>query len=142
VATDKSFTSIIAENVVKPQRRAPSWTIADRKGFEPGKTYFWQVRVIQAANGEKDTGQWSEPAQFTIAENKPENSAGPPIAPDTKSADPHNPVAPLSPVPSDNNSKTGFPVTEIYLGIYAVSGLLAGILITILIISLISKNRR
>lgn len=144
VAADKGFTNIIAENVVKPQRRAPSWTIADKKGFEPSKTYYWQVRVVQAANGEKDTGQWSETAQFTIAENKPEAAGIPPIAPDNKSPDPANPAAPISPGTADNVSaaKAGYPITDLYLWIYVVSGLLAGLLITVLAISIVTKNRR
>jgi hypothetical protein len=136
VAADKGFNSIISENVIKPQRRAPSWTIADKRGFVPGKTYYWQVRVIQAATGEKDTGQWSEVSSFTIAENKPETTDTPPAVETSP------PAAPISPAASDNNSSAGPPAADIYLAIYAVSGLLAGILITILVVSLISKNRR
>ena len=144
VAADKGFTNIITTNVIKPQRRAPSWTIADKKGFEPGKTYYWQVRVTQAATGEKGSGQWSEISSFTIAENKAKTELSPPVAPGNKSTEPSQPDAPLPTVTSDNNSAAiaGFAVTEIYLWIYVVSGLLAGILITILVISLISKNRR
>jgi len=142
VAPDKGFTSIISESVIKPQRRAPSWTITDKKGFEPGKTYYWQVRVIQAATGEKGNGQWSETAQFTIAENKPDTPVVPPAATGDQPGVASTAVVPLSPGTTDNSSKAGFPTSEIYLGIYAVSGLLAGILITILIIALISKNRR
>jgi hypothetical protein len=142
VAADKGFTGIIAENVVKPQRRAPSWTITDKKGFEPGKTFYWQVRVIQAATGEKGSGQWSEISSFTIAENKAETYIIAPIATDNKSTEPSKPVIPLPPAPSDNSSKAGSAAADIYLAIYAVSGLLAGILITILAVSLISRNRR
>lgn len=144
VAGNKGFSGIIAENVIQPQRRAPSWTITDKKGFEPGKTYYWQVRVTQAVSGEKGSGPWSETAQFTIAENKAKNTVSPPVATDAISADPSKAVVPISPWASDNKSaaKAGLPAADIYVWIYAVSGLLAGILITILVIALINRNRR
>jgi hypothetical protein len=141
VAADRDFTDIIAENIIKPQRRAPSWTITDKQGFEPGKTYYWQVRVTQAATGEKGSGQWSEISSFTIAENKAKTTLNPPIAPDNKSTGPSKPVIPPPPAPSDNSSKAGSAAADIYLAIYAVTGLLAGILITILVIPLISRKR-
>jgi hypothetical protein len=82
-----------------------------------------------------------------IAENKSKTAGSPNLleaVPGNKSPEPSKPLAPLSPGSSDNNSATqaGFPAADIYLGIYAVSGLLAGILITILVTSIISKNRR
>ncbi|MBN1374779.1 MAG: hypothetical protein JXA01_01350 [Dehalococcoidia bacterium] len=34
--------------------------------LEAGHTYYWRVRVTQAATGQRILGQWSEPQSFTI----------------------------------------------------------------------------
>ena len=70
VATDVDFSNIILKKTVTVEnRRAPAWTLDDKSGIRPGHTYYWKVRIVQAATGEKGTGDWSQTWQFTVAEN-------------------------------------------------------------------------
>jgi hypothetical protein len=138
VAGDGDFTRVITQKIVTPQRRAPSWTIADKSGFEPGKAYYWKVRVVQAATGEKGTGQWSEILPFSIAENKSKTPAIPPSSPalteisSTQSAQ----------SASDNKTlpSTTSPLADFYLWIYVTAAVLA--ITSIIIMVAVSLSRR
>jgi len=78
LAGDSSFSRVITQKTISPQnRRAPSWNLTDKTGIEPGKTYYWKVRVVQAVSGEKGTGEWSQPISFSVAENKSKTPATP-----------------------------------------------------------------
>jgi len=71
LSEDMDFSKILMKTEIRPEnRRSPSWTITDKKGIKPGGTYYWKIRVVQAANGEKDTGIWSDTQTFTVAENE------------------------------------------------------------------------
>jgi hypothetical protein len=70
LAADADFSKVILKKVIGVEnRRAPAWTMTDKKGIAPGNTYYWKVRIVQAATGEKGEGDWSETFPFTVAEN-------------------------------------------------------------------------
>ena len=68
LAEDKAFSQVISEQVIKPEnRQKPAWELPEAVGLEKGSTYYWKIRVSQAATGEEDDGQWSEVMSFSIA---------------------------------------------------------------------------
>ena len=70
LAADADFSNVLLKKVITVEnRRSPAWTMVDKTGIGPGKTYYWKVRIVQAATGEKDNGEWSEIFPFTVAEN-------------------------------------------------------------------------
>lgn len=71
ISEDVDFSKILLKTEIRPENRhSPSWTLTDRKDIRPGRTYYWKVRVVQAANGEKGTGTWSNTQTFRVAENE------------------------------------------------------------------------
>jgi len=139
VAGDGDFTRIITQKIVTPQRRAPSWTIADKSGFEAGKTYYWKVRVVQAATGEKGTGQWSEILPFSIVENTSKTPAIPPSSPSIT----ENSSTQTGQSASDNKTlpSTTSPFADFYLWIYVVAAVLAITFIIIMVAVSLSRKR-
>jgi hypothetical protein len=70
LATDADFAGLLLKKTITVEnRRAPAWRLTDKTGITPGHTYYWKVRIIQAATGETGTGDWSETFPFTVAEN-------------------------------------------------------------------------
>ncbi len=138
VAGDGGFTRVITQKIVTPQRRAPSWTMADKSGFEAGQTYYWKVRVVQAATGEKGTGQWSEISPFSIAGNISKTPAIPPSA----SALTENAGTQTAQPAGDNKTlpSTLAPLADFYLWMYVVAAALA--LTLIIIVAAVSLSRK
>ncbi|MDD5313063.1 MAG: hypothetical protein PHO26_08530 [Dehalococcoidia bacterium] len=82
LARDNNFTKLLEQVTVSPQyRRSPEWTLPDNKDIKQGETYYWKVRVTQAATGEKGSGEWSNTLSFSVAENKPKGTVNvvPPV---------------------------------------------------------------
>ena len=78
LAADADFSRILLKKTLRVEnRRAPSWTLTDKTGITPGHTYYWKVRIVQAATGESGTGDWSEVYPFTVAENTVKKPAAP-----------------------------------------------------------------
>ena len=68
LAEDEAFSQVILQQAIKPEnQQKPSWELPETVALEKGKTYYWKVRVSQAATGEKDNGQWSKVMSFSIA---------------------------------------------------------------------------
>jgi len=68
LAEDKAFSQVILQQAIKPEnQQKPSWELPETVDLEKGKTYYWKIRVSQAATGEKDDGQWSKVMSFSIA---------------------------------------------------------------------------
>lgn len=154
LAKDRVFSQILLQNTIVPDNRsAPSWTLTDRKGMEQGKTYYWKVRVVQAATGEKGTGEWSEPFPFTVAQNKSALAVNPAPAQPTVDNGAAKPVPLLaengtgkatSAVPANEN-RTSFissllAVKDIWIWI-VIAGL-AIIMVIVIITGIISSRRR
>jgi hypothetical protein len=86
LAEDEAFSQVILQQAIKPEsQQIPSWELPKTVGLEKGKTYYWEIRVSQAATGEKDNGQWSKVMSFSIASPPPPEETpqpGPaPVAP-------------------------------------------------------------
>ena len=102
LAADADFSQILQKKTVRVEdRRAPAWTLTDKTGITPGHTYYWKVRIVEAATGETGAGDWSEVYPFTVAENRvkpssPAPSAGQTIVP----PDENKTVAPPAGTPS------------------------------------------
>jgi hypothetical protein len=80
LAADADFSRVILKKVITVEnRRAPAWTIVDKTGIEPGNTYYWKVRIVQAATGEKGTGEWSEIFPFSVAANTVKKPVAQPV---------------------------------------------------------------
>jgi hypothetical protein len=72
LAKDEAFSQVISQQAIKPEnQQTPSWELPKTVGLEKGKTYYWKIRVSQAATGEKDNGQWSKVMSFSIASPPP-----------------------------------------------------------------------
>jgi hypothetical protein len=68
LAEDKAFSQVILKQAIKPEnQQKPALELPETVDLEKGKTYYWKIRVSQAATGEKDNGQWSEVMSFSIA---------------------------------------------------------------------------
>jgi hypothetical protein len=68
LAEDESFSQVILQQAIKPEnQQTSSWELPKTVGLEKGKTYYWKIRVCQAATGEKDDGEWSKVMPFSIA---------------------------------------------------------------------------
>jgi hypothetical protein len=68
LAEDEAFSQIILQQTIKPENlQKPAWELPETVVLEKGKTYYWKVRVSQAATGERDDGQWSKVMSFSIA---------------------------------------------------------------------------
>lgn len=68
LAEDEAFSQVILQQAIKPEnQQKPVWELPETVGLEKGKTYYWKIRVSQAATGEKDYGQWSKVMSFRIA---------------------------------------------------------------------------
>ncbi|MCX6004550.1 MAG: hypothetical protein NT082_02600, partial [Chloroflexi bacterium] len=106
LAGDKNFAQTLVQQTISPQnRRAPSWNLPDNKGIEQGKTYYWKVRVTQAATGEKGSGEWSNTLSFSVAENKSRAPAQPPssaVISDNKTSMTKPPADATTTPPTDN----------------------------------------
>jgi hypothetical protein len=105
LSANADFSNVLLKKTITVEnRRAPSWTMVDKKGIEPGHTYYWKVRIVQAATGEKGTGEWSEIFPFTIAENTVKKPVAQPVVTgpaDNRSTNPagENKTRPASNVP-------------------------------------------
>ena len=78
LAKDTSFSQIIAQQTIAlDNRRAPIWTLPRTTNVEPGKTYYWKVRVTKAATGETGNGEWSKIMSFSVASLPPQESPYP-----------------------------------------------------------------
>jgi hypothetical protein len=114
LARDKDFSQMIIQRTITSQnRRAPNWRLTDKTGLEQGKAYYWKVRVVQAATGEKGTGQWSETLSFNISQYKA-RPAEPPVTPpsisDNQAKPPSIPAAPPAAGAGDNKTAIQSPL--------------------------------
>ncbi len=68
IAEDESFTKPVARQAVRPRNREmPEWLLSESVNLRMGTTYYWKLRVIQAATGERGEGDWSDTMSFSIA---------------------------------------------------------------------------
>ncbi len=108
LAGDSSFSQILTQKTITPQnRRAPAWRLTDKTGLEQGKAYYWKIRIVQAANGEKGTGPWSETMSFNISQYNPEPAETPvtqPVITENQTTQPGRPVVPGQIAAADNQT--------------------------------------
>ncbi|MCJ7653928.1 MAG: hypothetical protein MUO97_01280, partial [Dehalococcoidia bacterium] len=98
LAEDEAFSQVILQQAIKPEnQQTPGWELPKTVGLEKGKTYYWEIRVSQAATGEKDDGQWSKVMSFSIT--------SPPPPEETSQPGP-TPVAPSNGAPKETETLT------------------------------------
>lgn len=98
VASDSDFNRVIIQKIITPRDlRSPQWTLTDKSSLIQGETYYWKVRVTQAATGEKDMGNWSTVFSFKIAKGESKMPATPP---------PPNSISDNSPAESESSAPT------------------------------------
>jgi hypothetical protein len=152
LAKDGNFSHMVLQKTIVPDNRtAPSWTLADKKALEQGKTYYWKVRVTQAVTGEKGTGDWSQTLPFTIAlnESAPGSAApAPAVHQPVATSDNRTPGSPSNaaskPPASENTSKSlvSTILSDSNLWVWLVAAALAIALIIVVITGIISSRRR
>jgi hypothetical protein len=87
LAKDQAFSQIVLKQAIKPDnQQLPEWTLPGIVSLEKGKTYYWEIRVIQAETGDTDEGQWSKVMSFSIASLPAEEIPGTEPAPTTPPA--------------------------------------------------------
>lgn len=68
IAEDETFTEPVLRQAVRPRNREmPEWLLSESVNLRMGTTYYWKLRVIQAATGERGEGDWSNTMSFSIA---------------------------------------------------------------------------
>lgn len=134
LAADGNFSNILLKKVLTAtNRRAPEWTLTDKKDITPGNTYYWKVRVVQAATGEKGTGEWSEIFPFTVAENTVKKAVSQPAITENKTSGPL----------TDNKTAAAMKGPAIFneLWFWQICAALFLILAASIVIILLSKRR-
>jgi hypothetical protein len=138
LAADADFSKVILKKVITVQnRRAPAWTLDDKKDVEPGHTYYWKVRIVQAATGEKGTGDWSETFPFTVSPNTVKKPVPPPVV--------TTPADNITAQPSGGNkpgTASGAPEIFKELWFWQLGAVLFIILAASIVILLIFNRRR
>jgi len=82
LAKDETFSQTVLQQTIKPKsQERPGWTLPETAGLEKGATYYWKIRVSQAATGEEGEEQWSEVMSFSIAALEPKETDKPDTTP-------------------------------------------------------------
>lgn len=136
LAADADFSEVMLKKVINvDNRRVPSWTLSDKQGIEPGGTYYWKVRIVEAATGEKDTGEWSKVLPFTVAENTDEKT------PDASTTENETPA---KATPASGSGETQSSLTGLFsqLWFWQITAAVFILLIALLVIILLVKKQR
>ena len=84
LAKDEAFSQMVLQQAIKSEsQQTHGWTLPGTVEIEKGATYYWKIRVSQAATGEKDDGQWSNIMSFSIASPPSEETPQPDTTPPT-----------------------------------------------------------
>ncbi|MBN1375589.1 MAG: hypothetical protein JXA01_05500 [Dehalococcoidia bacterium] len=145
LAANGDFSQLILQKTITPQNpSSPSWTLTDKKGLAQGKTYYWKVRVVQAATREKGEGTWSEPLPFTIAQAESKSSSAVSVPQDNQTIPVSPPATQIQPSTGENKTSpfSNLISGNIHSWIWLVLAVLVCTLIAVVITRALASRRK